>query len=231
MKNLKLASAGVLALLLLTGCGGKSDKASAAKSDHQPKTTQSAKQKTSTKTSSSSTSESSSTSTNSSSSSDNEKTATSGSSATKSSTTTGAAQTGSGKTASDFDALAPHDRYKLYAAWLDNSQGQFAIYAADSATTYVINEGPNGTKLYKDGQQVGDSYAGISLAREKNSAKFVIDGDAVDFYVPGDSDLDGNFSHLTWSKKASLTKSQLMSQYYQASQSNDQIVQTSAGQP
>ncbi|WP_054639033.1 hypothetical protein [Lactococcus fujiensis] len=132
----------------------------------------------------------------------------------------------------NFDKLSVNDKNKLYAAWLQNALGQFSVYNPELNTTYFVNEGQNGTKIYKDGKRIGDSYAGISLARELNSAKFVTDANSVLLYVPGpSSSIDGDWSHLKWILQEQILKTDLISRFYQASLKNQQIVETAQTMP
>lgn len=124
-----------------------------------------------------------------------------------------------------FDDLSTSEKDQILATWLQNSQGQYTVYHVDALTTYFVNDGQNGSKMYQDGQKVGNAYAGISLARQKNSAKFVMKPESVEFYVPSShSGFDGDWNHIQWQLKETVLKSDLMTKYASLSKNNHQIV-------
>lgn len=230
MKKVMLMSISILALVAISGCSSSSSSAKKTKAS-SPKTSQvqSSQSAHSSEKSSKNSGASTSKSTDSeasSSTSASDGTVSSGSSSKDNATSS------TSSTAVNFDQLSQSSKNKLYAAWLQNAQGQFSMFNVDQNTTYAINEGPNGTKLYKDGKRVGDSYAGISLARERHSAKFIIAGDSISLYVPaGENDYDGNWSNIRWNLQEKLSKEQLIQQYYQKSLQNQQVVSQSQNVP
>ncbi|MFC4652043.1 hypothetical protein ACFO26_03905 [Lactococcus nasutitermitis] len=216
MKKIITMSMGAVMLFSLAACSSHN----ATSSSKVQKSHSSAQVKSKTKKASPSTS--SSKESKSSQSSSSSATTASSSSSTKSSTTA---------TAVTFDSLTVASKNQIYATWLQNAQGEFIVYNTDAATTYFVNAGSNGTKQYENGVNNG-GYAGISLADEMNSAKFVISGDSVSLYVlvAGNS-FDGNWDNLKWMVQTTLTKEALMQEYYQTSLTNKQIVLTKTGLP
>lgn len=200
MKKIPVFVFSVLALTVLSACTSNQKKSA---TQHSSQSTQVA----SSQTSKNSTSTSSSQPTSSSSS---------------SSSTTSTSQ--SSKDAR-FDDLSTSEKDQILATWLQNSQGQYTVYHVDTLTTYFVNDGQNGSKMYQDGQKVGNAYAGISLARQKNSAKFVMKPESVEFYVPSShSGFDGDWNHIQWQLKETVLKSDLMTKYASLSKNNHQIV-------
>lgn len=192
-----------LTMLLLALLSGCSSKSSSAKSSHSSSRSSQVSKKASTNLEASS----------------------------KTNTSSSNTQTSSDSQTTNFDQLTTANRNKLYASWLENAQGKFIVYNADATTTYFVNAGKNGTKQYENGINNG-GYAGISLANEKNSAKFIINSNSVSLYVPASTNsYDGDWSHLAWTLQETLTKTALIQKYYQASGSNQQIVITNAEAP
>lgn len=206
MKKSGLIVSGVLLALLLSGCSAKN---SATKVSSRSSTSTLSSSTSSSSSVASSTSESS--------------------KSTESSSSTSTATT----TSVDFGQLSVASQNKLYAAWLQNAQGQFVVYNATATTTYLVNEGQNGTKMYENGKKVGNAWAGYSLAREQNAAKVVISDNSVSLFVPSktNNNIDGNWSDLVWTLQEKLTKDELMQKYYQTSQGNQQIVLTKDSAP
>lgn len=118
---------------------------------------------------------------------------------------------------SSSSAAAPisqTDLIHLMAAWVENAQGLYEVQyftASDGSTSYIfINGGKNGTG--KD--FYGDSSAGISLKSEQNSAQFLVKGDQVTFQVPSfPNGVSGNWHEIVWQSKATLSLTQLQSQF------------------
>jgi hypothetical protein len=121
----------------------------------------------------------------------------------------------------------------LLAAWIENSQGMYEVqYFSDSTanTTYIfVNGGQNGTG--KD--YYGNSPAGIALKSEQNSAQFVVKGDQVTFQTPSfPNGLTGKWSEIVWETKATMSLSQLQSQFSsQTTASSKQIIKVTASSP
>ncbi|GBG95918.1 hypothetical protein [Lactococcus termiticola] len=131
-----------------------------------------------------------------------------------------------------FDALDVTAQAKLYAAWLQNPEGQFVFFNQGGGAFYIINEGPNGARLYTNGQKTGDSYAGLSLVKQRNTVKVLVNGDSIEMYAPGTgSSFDGDWNNINWTLKEKLSKADLMSKFYTASQTNNQVVENNTGAP
>lgn len=211
MKKLGLVTLGLLSVALLAACGSKASdsKQSSSSSVSKVENVKKAAVSQAPAASSSSATSSSSSSTSESSSSEAQK-----------------------ATTVSFDSLDDAAKFKVYTAWLQNPAGQFVVFNQGGGSAYIINEGANGAHLYTNGQKTGDSYAGMSLVKQRNSVKVLVNGDEVELYAPGQgSSFDGNWNNINWSLQEKSTKSDLMTKYYQASQSNAQVVEVNNGAP
>ncbi|MBB5888086.1 hypothetical protein [Lactovum miscens] len=111
-------------------------------------------------------------------------------------------------------SISQTDLIYLLASRVENSEGLYEVQYFnnnDGTTVYVfVNGGINGTG--KD--YYGNSPSGISLKNEQNSAQFLVKGDQVTFQIPSfPNGVSGNWSEIVWKTQASLTISELQSQF------------------